>query len=158
MNPVFIEEQYFRQRWLWLILAGSGFLEICVAVRLLATGSILIGALIICGAVLFLFAFWKIRLQTQVDAHGIALRFVPFSAKTIEFNAIGKAWPRQYKPIKEYGGWGLRSSARHGDAYNISGDRGVQLELQNGQKILIGSQRAEELARIIESRLPRSRI
>jgi hypothetical protein len=34
-------------------------------------------------------------------------------------------------------------------AYNVSGKEGVQLELANGKRILIGSQRAEELARAI---------
>jgi hypothetical protein len=33
-----------------------------------------------------------------------------------------------------------------GWAYNVRGNRGVQLELANGKRILIGSQRAEELA------------
>jgi hypothetical protein len=33
--------------------------------------------------------------------------------------------------------------------YNVSSNQGVQLELANGQRILIGSQRAEELAQAI---------
>jgi hypothetical protein len=57
---------------------------------------------------------------------------------------------RTYRPILEYGGWGIRYSPfGQGCAYNVSGNRGVQLELADGQRILIGSQRAEELARAI---------
>jgi hypothetical protein len=57
---------------------------------------------------------------------------------------------RTYRPILEYGGWGIRYSPfGKGWAYNISGNQGVQLELMNGKRILIGSQRAEELARTI---------
>jgi hypothetical protein len=36
-------------------------------------------------------------------------------------------------------------------AYNVSGNRGVQLELVSGKRILIGSQQAEELAAAIEA-------
>mgnify|MGYP001089165244 CR=1 FL=1 len=35
-------------------------------------------------------------------------------------------------------------------AYNVSGDRGVQIELLNGKRLLIGSQQAEELLRAIQ--------
>ena len=40
-----------------------------------------------------------------------------------------------------------------GKAYNVSGNRGLQLELSSGKKILIGSQRADELARILQERM-----
>jgi hypothetical protein len=57
---------------------------------------------------------------------------------------------RTYRPILEYGGWGVRYSfVRKGWAYTVSGNRGVQLQLANGKRILVGSQRAEELARAI---------
>ena len=54
------------------------------------------------------------------------------------------------QPILEYGGWGIRYSPfGKGWAYNVRGNQGVQLELANGQRILVGSQRADELARAI---------
>jgi hypothetical protein len=57
---------------------------------------------------------------------------------------------RTYWPILEYGGWGISYSFfGKGWAYNVNGNRGGQLELANGKRILIGSQRAEELARAI---------
>jgi hypothetical protein len=34
-------------------------------------------------------------------------------------------------------------------AYNVSGNRGVQLEFSNGKRLLIGSQRPEDLAAAI---------
>ena len=57
---------------------------------------------------------------------------------------------RTYRPLLEYGGWGIRYAPfGKGWAYNVHGSQGVQLELTNGKRILIGSQRAEELARAI---------
>jgi hypothetical protein len=34
-------------------------------------------------------------------------------------------------------------------AYNVSGNRGLQLELTNGKKILLGTQRPEEIAQAL---------
>ncbi len=37
--------------------------------------------------------------------------------------------------------------------YNATGDRGVELLLDNGNRLVVGSQRATELAEAISSRL-----
>jgi hypothetical protein len=50
---------------------------------------------------------------------------------------------------------GASVSVAGGLAYNVSGNRGVQLELVNGKSILIGSQRAGELALAIQEGLKR---
>jgi hypothetical protein len=36
-----------------------------------------------------------------------------------------------------------------GRAYNVSGNRGVEITLANGKRVLIGSQRSDELAAAI---------
>ncbi len=51
--------------------------------------------------------------------------------------------------MKEYGGWGIRYGMK-GMAYNVSGNRGVQLEFETGKRLLIGSQRPEELVSQIQ--------
>ena len=56
---------------------------------------------------------------------------------------------RQYRPILDYGGWGIRWGPGKGWAYNVSGNRGVQLELLDGKQLLIGSQNPEKLAQMI---------
>jgi len=68
-----------------------------------------------------------------------------WSALENPFDNIISCKIRTYKPIREYGGWGIRFS-RKGRSYNVSGDRGVQLELTEGMLLLIGSQKAEQLA------------
>ena len=58
---------------------------------------------------------------------------------------------RQYKPLKEYGGWGIKyGMGRVGKAYNVKGNIGMQLELKNGQKVLFGTQRADAFQRAME--------
>jgi hypothetical protein len=62
-----------------------------------------------------------------------------------------KAYIRKYNPIKDYGGWGIRwGSFRKGNAYNMSGNMGLQLVFKDGKKLLFGTQRSSELDQIIE--------
>ena len=49
-----------------------------------------------------------------------------------------------YSPLAEYGGWGIKWG-RSGLALNARGDRGVRLTLTDGRRVLVGSQRPEEL-------------
>jgi hypothetical protein len=93
---------------------------------------------------------YSLKLTTEVRLEGIYVRFFPLWVRqTIPFNQITRYEARRYRPILEYGGWGVRYGWRS-KAYNVRGNRGVQLELRDGQRLLIGSQRPEELARAIE--------
>jgi len=59
-----------------------------------------------------------------------------------------------YRPIRDYGGWGIRYSfTKRSWAYNITGNKGVEIKFKGGRKLLIGSQRADELAAAICNRL-----
>jgi hypothetical protein len=100
-----------------------------------------------------LYIFYILRLETEVRYDGLYVRFYPLTSKTINFTEIVYCEARTYHPIKEYGGWGIRYGWKRGKAYNVSGNRGVQLEFQNGKKLLIGSQRPEELAQAIKERM-----
>jgi hypothetical protein len=62
----------------------------------------------------------------------VYVRFFPWRAKLIPFRDINRCEVRTYRPIREYGGWGIRYG-RNGKAYNVSGDRGVQLEFIKGR-------------------------
>jgi hypothetical protein len=48
--------------------------------------------------------------------------------------------------LTEYGGWGLRLGILgKGTAFNVSGDKGLQLEFIDNKKLLIGTKKPEEL-------------
>lgn len=99
------------------------------------------------------------RLQTRLDTTGLYLRFFPFhwSYKKIDFDSIATVYARIYRPLGEFGGWGIRWGSG-GKAYNVSGNRGVQLLLKNGKKILIGSQRPDELAATLQETMFHARL
>ena len=161
----FEEEQRFKQRWLWamlIVLAASGFsifgyglIEQLVFKRPWGDRPVSDGVLVLVsiGVVLFvslmLYLFSTFKLITRVDAAGITIRFYPLRSKLISFAEIASCEARTYKPLAEYGGWGIKYGPG-GRAYNISGDRGAQLVMKDGKRLLIGSQRADELASVIK--------
>lgn len=96
--------------------------------------------------------FFIARLITEVTQVEVRVRYVPFHRRPRAFplSEIATAAARQYRPIAEYGGWGIRGSFGRGIAYNVSGDEGVQLVMKSGRRVLIGSQQARSLADAIE--------
>ncbi|HRE74136.1 MAG TPA: hypothetical protein PK637_00305 [Flavobacteriales bacterium] len=150
----FAERQRFTQIWIWLLLLGINGLIIWGIVQQIGyglpfgnkpvpnTGLVVIFILVN----LFTFFFIFLSMRTRIDEKGMHVRFFPFHRKERSFlwTDINRAYIRQYRPIAEYGGWGLRVLGRFG-AYNVSGDTGVQLELKNGGKILIGTQKKDEI-------------
>jgi len=114
-------------------------------------------ALVIIGIIFgfgFPIFFFFLNLTTEVRKGGLYYRFSPFhlSFRRIALEDLTSYEAQTYSPVKDYGGWGIRYG-RGGAAYNVSGNRGVQLEFANGKRILIGSQRPEELAEAIRRAL-----
>jgi len=159
-NVLFREVQRFRQLWIWAVviflmaLSWYSFIQQVVSKIPFGTRPAPDLVLIMMWA-LFGWAFpmmvYTAGLTTEIRVDGIYIRYIPFHRKfrTIPFEAIQTYEVRTYRPLREYGGWGIRYGAG-GKAYNVSGNRGVQLGLLSGRMILLGSQKPEELALSIE--------
>ena len=143
----FKETQRFTQWWLWLILIGTWGLMIYSFVQeppetnvaYFVTGFIALGLPIL---------FWQMRLTTRVSSDGIYVRFVPFHLKEkfYPWDSIESAQVRTYSPLREYGGWGIKYGFNgQGKVYNVSGNQGLQLIFKSGEKLLIGTQKPDEI-------------
>jgi hypothetical protein len=162
----FGEVQQFRQKWLWLVTVGTAGIAWYGFAAQMATGApfgsnpapTVVAALIwlVFGVGLPVF-FRLLRLETTVGPDGVRFRFVPFhlAVRLMPPEAIASYEARTYRPLVEYGGWGIRSG-RSGDAYNVSGDKGVQFVLAGGKRVLIGTQRPEEFVAALD-RMRRAR-
>lgn len=158
--PLFREVQWFKQ-WVFLIpvLGVAGvvwwqFVEQVVRGNPQGTEpipNVLAWALAIVFGLGFPALAFVIRLVTEVRPGELAVRLAPFRRTVISVSTISKAVSREYSPLKEYGGWGVRVTRGNGKAYNAYGNRGVQLELVDGNLVLIGSQRPEELLAALRS-------
>ena len=91
--------------------------------------------------------FQKSVLITSIGTECIQFRYPPFIAKnrTIKIEEIMELEIRKYKPLWEYGGYGIRTSLKYGKAFNVKGNTGLQLHLKNGKKILLGTQKRESM-------------
>ena len=117
--------------------------------------SLLVVIVLIFGLGLPVFMY-KINLTAEVHEDGLYFRFFPLhlSFRKIRSEDITGFTVETYRAIRDYGGWGIRYG-RKGKAYNVSGNRGVQLQLSNGECILIGSQHPEEMTEALKTVLRR---
>lgn len=164
-DVIFREIQRFASwlRWVIAVSMGFGVVLNCFALHEMSSRQLLtdtdilpIISLIALGVLLpiaIALLFWLLKLETEVRADGLYVRFFPFHIQFKKF--APEDWSehhaRTYRPILEYGGWGIRCGWRGGKAYNVSGNQGVQLVFKDGKRLLIGSQKAEELADAITS-------
>lgn len=155
---IFTEEQRFNQWWLFVILAiaGVAMLYPLIAGEVGSDKSLRISLLITFGIYFLVVLFiLSVRLFTQIDETGIHYQFGPIhrSRRHVPWQDITYGAVVKYNPILDYGGWGYRSGflKKKGKAYNIKGNLGIKMELKNGKKILIGTQKPEEAKRVLDS-------
>lgn len=157
---LFTERQRFKQWWLWLILLGINGLLLFGVFKQVIGGQQFdnkpmgnAGLLIVTGlSIVFTLLFVSFRLDTTIKKDGIYVRFFPFHLKFKHYawDSLTKSFVRQYSPLTEYGGWGLRFGLLgKGTAYNVSGDKGLQLEFTDSKKLLIGTNKPDELTDIL---------
>jgi hypothetical protein len=158
---LFTERQHFKQKWLWALLTGINGLFIYGLVsqvffrqpfgdKPMNNGQLIFATL---GVLLLSLLFVFLRLETTIKKDGIYYRFFPFQLtyRKISWDKISQSFVRQYNPITEYGGWGLRIGLfGKGQAFNVSGNKGLQLVYDNGKKFLLGTQRPDEIERVLK--------
>ena len=156
MKIEFKEQQKFTQWWLWMILLGIGIIPIFGIYKQLILKEKFgdkpmsdLGIIIFSAFVFGLIAlFWFIKLKTQIDHNEIRMNFYPFVKKRITWNEIKSTQIINYGFV---GGWGIRLWTKYGTIYNIKGNKGLAIELTNGEKLLIGTQKELELKTCIET-------
>ena len=151
---VFREEQYFDWRIYALIalvemLTGAGALARARLVARLRTGvRDRNGAL-----------DGRDHLASAHDHRGDAerssslVRLAPHLSAIVPIESIRSVEVVTYRPIADYGFWGIRSGRDGERALIARGNRGVRLELTDGSKLLIGSQKPELLAAALDRSL-----
>lgn len=110
-------------------------------------------ALVLLFLLLFPVFVFIMKLETRLNAEGVSVRLFPLHRKwqSWSWSDVERAWVRKYRPIAEYGGWGIRGlPGANSRAYSMSGDYGIQLVLKNGKHILLGTQNALEATQILE--------
>src|SRR5687768_11332842 len=129
---LFEEKQRFTQWWIWLILIGVNLMILFGIYTQMIRGIPFgdnpapDGVLIVVSIFLLLLtaSFLVTKLEMQIRQDGIYVRFFPFhrSFRHHPWIDIRKAYIRKYKPIPEYGGWGISGFGKN-RALNVSGNK-----------------------------------
>ncbi|MCC7146595.1 MAG: hypothetical protein IT443_09130 [Phycisphaeraceae bacterium] len=170
---LFHEEQRFTQWWLRVAVAAVNIAAVIVLYEFwtgrlengvgnlapplnVLLGSLMMTTWLIGPLTLFILLFSK--LTTQVRADGLYIRFRPFHWRwrRMELEKVTQVRAVTYSALVDYGGWGLRWVPGGAWAYNVKGNQGVRLDCPGMRHILIGSQRAEELAAAVHKIWSRS--
>jgi hypothetical protein len=148
---MFKETQRFNQWWHYLLFSLT-FIPILYSLYRCWEIKEYKGFFITMGLMLVVLLFiFSMRLDTEIKEEGIYVQFFPFHLRRRFYpkDSIQEIFVREYKPILEYGGYGIRYSFP-GKAYNIQGKWGLQLVFKDGRKLLIGTQKVEELEDILK--------
>lgn len=155
MNQTFKEVQRFTQWWLWALLVGITLIPIYGVIQQVVFGQSFgdnpmsdAGLLIFLVLMLvFDYCFWMLRLITEIDSTTIKINFFPLTKREIQWSEVETYQIVDYGFI---GGWGIRLGTKYGTVYNTKGKTGLALELTNGTKYCIGTQKEVELAAFLK--------
>ena len=154
---LFKEEQRFTQWWMWLIIITSCSVPlVLITIELMQStpesadyNSLLVNLIVISVmCLIFTTVFLVLRLKTEITETEIRVKYPPFMRRwrIFKIDEIERYEVRRYKPIKEYGGYGVRKNMfRKNKAFNIKGNIGLQLYLKNGESVLIGTQQKQAI-------------
>lgn len=151
----FTEKQRFSQWWIWTIMFLASvipvwqvYYEITNNGKEIYTPTSYFGLVVVFLLIILLLST---KLETCISKEGINVRFIPFiwRQKTYRWDNLENVYIRDYKPIGEFGGWGVRGF-RNNRALNISGNKGLQLVFKDGNRLLIGTQKANEIERVLK--------
>lgn len=160
---VYREVQRFRQIWLWVLVLFIAVLMWYITIKQIFLGipmgnnpapDVLLVIFWLAFGILFpVFMLWMCRLIIEVRPSGLYMRFAPFHAhyKSFLFKDIITYDAVIYNSLKRFGGWGVRFNAKGETAYNISGKRGIELQLRNNTVVIIGTQNLNELEKSMDS-------
>jgi hypothetical protein len=119
--------------------------------------------LVLVGGLLVLIPLLFGRLRFRVDESAVTAEFgyLGWPARRIPISAIERARVVEYRPLRQFGGWGIRSGRLEGErtaVYSLRGNRGVLLELSNEirvcgvrtKRFLLGCAEPERLTAAID--------
>lgn len=155
-GSLFREEQRFRQAPLWAGIASIALFEWLRFARRSIARRTSLWAWVrwLAFGVAIPWAVYSAKLTTEVKENQLRVEFTSSLIQVAHLMSLDELKTHEvvsYRSFKDFGGWGLRWNPWKGWSYNVSGNEGVRVELENGTQLVIGSQRAPELDDAIRS-------
>ncbi len=153
------EVQWFPV-WAYIVCAvAAGSMDVPL---LLADAMPAVPKVMLVGSILFfLLLASALRMETRVEEGVLSVRFgwpsLPFYRRILPVAGIGELRSVTYRPLLNFGGWGIRLGRFDGSscrALNASGNRGVFL-CTGGVNWIIGSQEEQLLEEALRREMNR---
>jgi len=94
---------------------------------------------LLAALLLLLFGVLTLRMQTTVTPEAVTVRYGFLGSIRVPLREIARAEAVVYRPVRDYGGWGLRGAGTR-RAVNARGNRGIRITRRDGSTLLVGSQ------------------
>jgi hypothetical protein len=150
---------------IWLSGLGGGFAVLVPAYKILsesggagADADRMVLLFILGGIVILLPLLWQLfvgALVVEVDADQLLVTFgrLRWPTKRIAFDDVDTMEAVSYRPIREFGGWGIRFRGGGKSAWTTRGNRALKVETKDGKTLYVGSDKPERLLSRIQAAL-----
>lgn len=148
---VFNETQRFRQWWLFIVMIVAVIASAIPFFSSLPAQEFEFTSIIAPFFTLAIFVLiFILRLETKINNTGISARFepLPIFRRNYKWEDMEECFVRTYAPVSEYGGWGIRGFGK-AKAYNVSGNKGIQIITKNKERFLIGTEKPDQARKAI---------
>ena len=133
-NRAYSESQSYAGTWVMYFISCPEAPTLVLLIVLYFTGEdkqamgIALGLVAGTMAIVLILLF-KIKLETRIDSYGISFRYSPFvrNRKKLTKSQIKSREVRQYQPLLDYGGWGIKGNKTTW-AYSILEPEGFLLD------------------------------
>ena len=166
VKPIFHEEQAFKKAQIRTALATVPTILLGLVIWQVVLGHPwgrhpMSNASLIGWTIFLWLIYWRlitVKLVTDLGADTLSVCMRGFwRAHHIPVAEIEAAQAVSFNAVQEFGGYGIRTIGPK-KAYVAAGDRGVSLKMSGGRTIVVGSQRADELAKALSRVVERVRL
>lgn len=142
---MFTDKQKFKNIWIWILMILvnilMGYNMVMQLIFEVPMGDrptpdfVLVIIFLVPFAILILIKV--MYLKVVISQEEVIIRYFPFVKTVIPMKKIKCITVQEYSALRDYGGWGIRYGIK-GRAYIIHGSKGLNLDLINGENILVG--------------------
>lgn len=158
MHILFREEQAYAEGATHKFVVGCMItVSVALIINIFVEGAeltgmkqLLITILLMAGVALI---YTSIRLTCQITDSGITVRYFPFqpNATTFTWTQIEDVYLRDFNPLQEFRGWGIKYGFNGTKSYTMAGNTyGIQINLKDGGQVLIGTRRWDDVRQVLK--------
>ena len=142
---------------IWVSGLGGGLAVLAPAYKILSESGgagadidkrvlrFILGGLVMLMPLFFQLLWGAMIVEVSPDELTATFGRLGWPTKRIAFDDVAAMEPVTYRPIREFGGWGIRFAGGGKSAWTTRGDKALKVELKDGKTVYVGSDKPERL-------------